>query len=93
MAEFLELLKGFGPFTTPLCFAMAFAVNWLIKDRQRLLDQLAASHEDAKQIRDKRTDDQKLAAAELKQYGEAMAHRMEAWGDKAQATLDSLGKR
>lgn len=31
MKEFFEVLQAAGPFTAPLCFGMAFVVNWLLK--------------------------------------------------------------
>lgn len=88
MPDFFEALKSFGPFTAPLCLAMGWAIKWLISDRARLQEQLNAAHEDAKTIRDKRTEDQRATATELRQYSEAMAHRMEAWSDRADKVLD-----
>jgi hypothetical protein len=31
MSSFFEMLEKSGPFTVPLCFGMAFAINWLLK--------------------------------------------------------------
>lgn len=37
------LLKEAGPYTAPLCVAMAWAIQWLLVDRKRLLGALSDS--------------------------------------------------
>lgn len=81
--DFFATLKDFGPFTAPLCFAMGVAIQWLIKDRSRLLDELKAAHEDSRTIRDKRTEDQRTAAAEFREFGDVVSHRLEEWIKRA----------
>lgn len=90
--SFFVLLKDFGPFTAPLCAAMAWALKWLVTDRARLLDELKAAHEDSRLIRDKRTEDQRAAAAEFREYGDAIAHRLEEWGKRADKSLPPPAK-
>lgn len=85
--SFFALLKEFGPFTAPLCAAMVWAVQWLVKDRARLLDELKLAHEDSRTIRDKRTEDQRAAAAEFREYGDAIAYRLAEWSKRADRTL------
>lgn len=77
--DFFGTLKEFGPFTAPLCFAMAWAIRWLVQDRARLMEKLEAAYEDAKQIRDKRTEDQRAAAKEFREFGDTVTHRLEEW--------------
>ena len=84
---FLAMLKDFGPFTAPLCVAMVWALQWLVKDRARLLDELKLAHEDSRTVRDKRTEDQRVAAAEFREYGDAIAHRLEEWSKRADRSL------
>lgn len=87
MPDFFATVKEFGPFTAPLCLAMGWAIKWLVKDRARLLDELKAAHEDSRQIRDKRTEDQRAAAAELREYGDAIAHKLAEWTKRADRSL------
>lgn len=78
------MLEKTGPFTAPLCFGMAWAIRWLVKDRQRLIDDLKAAHEDAKNIRDKRTEDQRAMGTELREISDVITHRLETWVQKAE---------
>lgn len=86
------MLKEAGPFTTPLCIAMVFALRWLIQDRARVLDELRAAQEDQRAIRDKRTEDQRAAAVELREYGDAISHRLEEWTKRAERERSSPPK-
>jgi len=82
MDSFFAMLKEFGPFTAPLCIAMGWAIRWLITDRQRMQDELKAAHEDSRNTRDKRTEDQRTAAKEFREYSDAIAHRLEEWSKR-----------
>ena len=82
--DFFAALKEFGPYTTPLCFAMGWAIRWLVQDRTRMLDELKAAHEDSRKIRDQRAEDQRLAAHEFREYGDAISHRVEEWSKQAE---------
>lgn len=79
MEPFIAGLKEFGPFTLPICILMAWAIKWLLSDRERLLKELQASREDATKVREQRVEDQRASAKELLQYGDAVTHRLEEW--------------
>lgn len=84
MEAFVATLKEFGPFTLPICIVMAWAIKWLLSDRERLLKEVQAAREDASAIRDKRVEDQRAAAKELLEYGDAVTHRLEEWTKRAE---------
>jgi hypothetical protein len=82
MEAFIATLKEFGPFTLPICIVMVWAIKWLLGDRERLLTELKAARDDATAIRDKRVEDQRAAAKELLEYGDAVTHRLEEWSKR-----------
>lgn len=82
MEPFIATLKEFGPFTLPLCIVMAWAIKWLLTDRERILKELAESRTDATNVREKRVDEQRQATKELLEYGDAVTHRMEKWAER-----------
>jgi hypothetical protein len=92
MDSFVAMLKDFGPFSTPLCIAMGWALQWLVKDRARLVEELKIAHDDSKAIRDKRTEDQRAAAAELREFADAITHRLEEWSKRSSKSLPPPSK-
>jgi len=57
MDQFIEYLKSVGPFTTPLCVAMAGALWWLDKDRDRLLAELRTMLISVTSLQERRAED------------------------------------
>ena len=88
MEPFVAVLKEFGPFTLPICIVMAWAIRWLLQDRQRLLDELKDARKDATDVREKRMEDQRSAAKEFREYGDAIAHRLEDFNKRVDKAFD-----
>ena len=57
MNEFVEYLQSVGPFTAPVCVALALGMWWLVRDRERILVELSLALADAKELRGRRADD------------------------------------
>lgn len=57
MDAFVSYLQSIGPFTTPLCVAMATAIWWFDRERNRLLGRLDEALVDARGLRERRADD------------------------------------
>ena len=52
-----DILRDAGPYTAPLCAAMAVAIKWLVADRNRLLKALSAALERERALSDKRAEE------------------------------------
>jgi len=89
--SWIEYLEASGPFTTPLCVAMGFALRWLLKDRGELLVDLKAAHADATSLREKRAEDLENAAREYMQHGEALRNVVREWTLTAREVLRIAG--
>lgn len=59
--DWIAAVKEMGPFTTPLCLAMGYAIKWLLADRKEMKNERDAALKDAQQLRDQRTTDQVAA--------------------------------
>jgi len=72
--NFIEYLQSAGSFTTPLCVAMALAMGWLSKDRERILAELRTALADATSVRERRAEDLAESVTDYQEH--AAAHRM-----------------
>lgn len=91
METFVAVLKEFGPFTLPICIVMAWAIRWLLQDRERLLKELEALRASDRELRDQRTDDQKAAAKELLETSKAVTHSMNEWAMRVDKVTGGKG--
>ena len=63
--DFLKALESMGPFTTPLCVGMAYALYWMS-------GQLKESRGETKALLMQRATDQEQDALSYAEYGETM---------------------
>jgi len=74
MDQFVEYLKSVGPFTTPLCVAMSFALWWLDRDRGRILAELKLALLSVAGLQERRAEDLARAVEDYQEH--AAAHRV-----------------
>lgn len=54
MSDLYGALKEAGPYTAPLCTAMAAVIKWLVSDRARILQALSESNKRERELSEKR---------------------------------------
>lgn len=91
MEAFLAYLQQAGPFTAPLCAAMAYALWWMNKERTRAWAKVEVLQKEAVELREKRADDLEKAAKEYASFGEATRLTMREWADQARQVLTARG--
>lgn len=91
MADFLKVLEASGPFSTPLCLAMAFAVRWLVKQITELKAELKAERAASTSLRDQRARDLESMAREVGEIGEATRNTMREWTERLRDALHRIG--
>jgi hypothetical protein len=84
---FLKYLQDAGPFTAPLCAAMAYALYWMNKERSRAWDTAEKLRVEANALREKRAGDLEKAAREYAEFGEATRLTLREWTDAAKAFM------
>jgi hypothetical protein len=89
---FLDYLQQAGPFTAPLCVAMAYALGWLNKERKRAWIKVDALQKEANALREKRADDLEKAAREYAEFGEATRLTLREWTEQARGVLIARGQ-
>ena len=62
---FFKMLETSGPFTAPLCFAMALAIVWIVK-------RWMAAETEVKDLLKENAETAKESAKDYAQYGEVM---------------------
>lgn len=87
-----EIIASAGPFTAPLCGAMALAIAWILKDRADEKAKKEVAEKDAAQLRDKRAEDLQRFATELAEIGEASRVVMRDYCVKMDAQLAGAGR-
>jgi hypothetical protein len=93
MTEFIAVLQAAGPFTAPLCIAMAFAMRYLVTALDKMEARAVTGETDAKGLRDKRTEELVAATRAMGAFGEEMRHSIEAHNDRIDAALAALVPR
>lgn len=91
MEVFLKYLQDAGPFTAPVCVAMAYALFWMNRERSRALDRLDGLIAEANKLREKRADDLEKAAREYAEFGEATRLTLREWTETAKALIAAKG--
>jgi len=82
---FLSYLQQAGPFTAPLCAAMAYALFWMNRERLRAWDKADELSKETTALREKRADDLEKAAREYAEFGEATRLTLREWTEAARA--------
>jgi len=80
---FLAYLQQAGPFTAPLCAAMAYALYWMNRERLRAWSTAETLRVEANGLREKRADDLEKAAREYAEFGEATRLTLREWTEQA----------
>jgi hypothetical protein len=71
MDQFVEYLKSMGPFTTPLCVAMSYALWWLDRDRGRILAELKLVLTSVTGLQERRAEDLAQAVQDYQEHAAA----------------------
>lgn len=93
MSDFLKMLEASGPFSAPLCLAMAYALRWVLKQNADLKLELKTAQGDATKLRDQRAKDLESMAREVGEIGEATRNTMREWTGRLRDTLAELARR
>ncbi len=82
-----EILQEAGPYSTPLCAAMALAMRWLLKDRDRMLAVIKEADADRFALLRQRAEDVEKARDEFREFSESSREVMREWTTKAEMLL------
>ena len=91
MDAFLTYLQQAGPFTAPLCVAMAYALWWMNRERTRAWEKADELQGEVNALREKRAGDLETAAREYAEFGEATRLTLREWTDAAKALMGARG--
>lgn len=83
----MEFLQSAGPYSAPINIVLMAGLTWLARDRQRILQALAATQTALAAEKDRRADDMDRNYREFMTRGDAMTQAMADFTTAARALL------
>lgn len=86
--EILKFLQASGPYSAPLCVAMAVAIKYLLGALAKMETRATTAEADATKLRDRRADDLVAATKAMGEFGEQMRNSLNKHSEEIERVLD-----